>query len=324
MRTLRGALVGAILLTSAVTIPASAAQATAPAAPYTAFTYLGDQAYPWKGALAFHGASVNVTHYPASDAIAFAATWSDHGIRIDLDPQDATRWVAGTSYPLNGTGAQASVGADSRGCPNHQGSITVLDVAHDAATQAMTSFAASYAIGCGSATPNMFGQLRWNSGLGYKAYANDVSSLDFGGQGVGYDTVVKTVTITGRGTQGVRLNAASIGAANWGAYGTSSPSTFAITSDTCSNATLAYDDTCTIGVKAHPTIKGAWAASLNFTSDADAGRLSIDLEVVGTDPRSASYPTSLSFGSVQVGQSLTKTVTVTGTGPSRSRSARFR
>ncbi|MBB5871874.1 hypothetical protein F4553_005253 [Allocatelliglobosispora scoriae] len=316
MRTIRGALVGALLLMSVVTIPATAAQAAAPTAPYTAFTYLGDQAYPWKGALAFDGAAVNVTHHATSDAIAFSATWSDHSIVIDLYPKDATQWVAGTTYPLNGNGASASVGADSRGCSNHQGSITVLDVAHDATTHEMTSFAASYAIGCGTATPNMFGQVRWNSGLDYKAYGNDVSSLDFGWQGAGYDTAVKTVTITGRGTQGVKLSAASIGAANWGAYGTSSPGTFAITSDTCSNATLAYGATCTVGVKAHPTVRGPLAAALNFTSDANAGRLSVDLAVSGTDPRSASYPTSLSFGSVQVGKGLAKTVTVTGTGPS--------
>ena len=189
MRTLRGALVGAFLLTSAVTIPASAAQAAAPVAPYTAFTYLGDQAYPWHGALAFDGASVHVAHYSATDAITFGAMWAGHTISVDLFPGAAARWVAGTSYPLNDSDALAFVGADSRGCSNYQGSFTVLDVAHDATTHEMTSFAASYAIGCGGPIPNMFGQLRWNSGLDYKGYANNVSSLDFGAQGVGYDTV---------------------------------------------------------------------------------------------------------------------------------------
>lgn len=94
------------------------------------------------------------------------------------------------------------------------------------------------------------------------------------------------------------------------------PDQFAIASDSCSNATVAVGDTCTVGVQFNPTTRGAQTAELDLPSNDANSPVDIALSGTGLTPAALSVDqTSNDFGSWTIGQnSYSATFTVTNTG----------
>ena len=106
------------------------------------------------------------------------------------------------------------------------------------------------------------------------AMSADRASLDFGSVSLGQDSTQTTVTVTNHGGEPLIIGRASLGGAN--------PAPFAITSDSCSNATVSAGDTCTIGVRFSPTAAGAQTAELDLPSNDPSSPTVIALSGTGT------------------------------------------
>jgi hypothetical protein len=124
-------------------------------------------------------------------------------------------------------------------------------------------------------------------------------SLTFATQVVHTTSPAQVVTLTNTGTG--TLNISSIGAS--GDFGES---------NTCGSS-VAAGASCTINVTYKPTAKGTRTASVSITDNAVGSPQKVSLKGTGTVVKLS--PTSLNFGSVQVGhKSAARTVTVTNTG----------
>jgi hypothetical protein len=138
------------------------------------------------------------------------------------------------------------------------------------------------------------------------APANDQNvpfgSVIIGGQGN------QTVTVTNTGNAG--LDISDVASAN--------PllAPFSVTSDTCSNTTVASGGgTCSIGLRFEPTVAGPVSDSFDIPSN-DLDTPTITVAVSGTTPVGADItaPASVQFGNVVPGFFTDRTVTVTNDG----------
>ncbi len=97
------------------------------------------------------------------------------------------------------------------------------------------------------------------------------NSLSFGSVEAGQVSGTQTVTVTSTGGDPLILQAATLGGDN--------PSSFWITSDSCSHKTLANGATCTVGIAADPQAASALAGTLTIASNTQA--VSVSLSVTG-------------------------------------------
>lgn len=136
------------------------------------------------------------------------------------------------------------------------------------------------------------------------------SSLAFGTAPVGTGTNPQTVTVTNIGEATLTFTGVGLGGTN--------PTDFAITSNTCGNASLIPNATCTVGVRFTPRASGTRSAFLRFRDNApDSGGLQqIPLGGSGTAPVVAPSPSSLTFSTNLGSASASERVTVTNTGNS--------
>lgn len=133
------------------------------------------------------------------------------------------------------------------------------------------------------------------------------ASLDFGNQRVGTTSAAKTVTLRNTGAQPVVLSAS----ASW----SFSVAGYAVSTTTCSGATLAVNATCTIGITFTPPATGTVNSTLSVPSDAPSSPLQISLTGKGTAPAISVTPTSLTFATQKVNTtSAAQVVTITNTG----------
>jgi hypothetical protein len=127
------------------------------------------------------------------------------------------------------------------------------------------------------------------------------ASLTFGAQAVGTTSDPQTITITSIGDSA--LNIAAVGVSG----------DFAVTSDRCSGASLAVDQTCLISVVFAPTSSGPKSGLLTITDNVAPGTHTISLSGSGTTLSLA--PTQLFFGDQALGvPSAVQTVTMINTG----------
>ncbi|WP_161570972.1 choice-of-anchor D domain-containing protein [Granulicella sibirica] len=129
-------------------------------------------------------------------------------------------------------------------------------------------------------------------------------SVDFGTILVGTPST-QTVTVTNNGLVPVTFTAITL------------TGDYAQTSDCpAPNATLPTNSTCTIQVTFTPTAAGPRPGVLSVSTSASTLPLTVTLTGTGTltQPQIEINPTTLDFGSIQVGASSTKSVTVTNTG----------
>jgi hypothetical protein len=126
----------------------------------------------------------------------------------------------------------------------------------------------------------------------------------FGQQRVGTTSAPQTITITNTSPLSVPVGAAAVA-------GTSAAD-FAVTADSCSNTTLAVGGACTVGLTFAPGASGDRLASLGFAGD----DMRVLLSGTGAAPvlSFGTGVTSVPFGSLRVGTTLSDPVVITNTG----------
>ncbi|MGS2613165.1 choice-of-anchor D domain-containing protein [Micromonospora sp. LZ34] len=298
---------------TAVATPASAAAAPA-AAPYTALSVDGNPLSWWhQGSRVYDqagGAAFTVTP-GAGDELDFRADQAGDSWTFRLAPPTGESWTVGTTYELTGVQPAADfafidVAHNGATCDEVPGYLSVKEATRDAGTDRLTSFAAFYVISCGSNRHDLFGEIRWNSSVGYAAAGTDTMSHNFGDQLVGGPAASKTITVRSMGSDPVE-------------YGTAwfnPPGAYSITADTCSGTTRAAGETCTVTVSVKPTKLGGEWTFLRLPDNTVLGERYVQLGVNGLDPRTVNLsPTSLAFGDQYIAETgSTRSVTVTGTG----------
>jgi hypothetical protein len=224
-----------------------------------------------------------------------------------------TTVAAGNTYPLGSRGATnaAIYLSGDHHCPIAQaGSVTFHGLTLDS-QQRVTSLAMSLTADCeGNGVNDLSIEVRRNTSVGVAVTTPSPAGLDFGSQPVGELGPERTVTFTARGANDSVLGAASI---------PDGGSIFSISSDTCSNATLPYGQSCTIGIRAAAVSPHMQSGRLKLPINTGFGTTYVDLSLQGTDPRKLLVsPASLDFGTVVAGETSTArqvTVSATGTAP---------
>ncbi|HMD18451.1 MAG TPA: choice-of-anchor D domain-containing protein [Terriglobales bacterium] len=132
------------------------------------------------------------------------------------------------------------------------------------------------------------------------------SSVAFGNINVGSDQT-STVTLSNTGGSSLTISAATVSGTEFGMSGLSSSLPLTLTAGQSTSFTVLFS----------PTASGAASGSVSITSTGSNPNLSIPLSGTGVTPGAlAANPTSLAFGSVQVGNSTNLSETLTNTGGS--------
>ncbi len=272
MRTLRGAVASVIALALAALIPSSAAHAAPPAAPYSALILDGRAgSYILSGTLAFGNGTGTVTASPfGQGGISIDADSPGHDYFTRMAPPSGQLFTAGTTYSTDVTSFHLS--GDGRGCNQQPGSFIVHEAVYNAEST-LTAFAATASIGCEGPTVSTVAEIRWNSSIGYKAVLTSAGFLSYNTQDLGVETAPQTITVSNGGTEAAVLGAASLGGVT--------PGAFRITSDNGAGKTLAFGETCTIGVAAKATAVGAQYGQLVIPDNTNAGNKIVTLGVTG-------------------------------------------
>jgi hypothetical protein len=263
-----GAIFGAVVL--AVTALPGVANAAAPTAPYDAFT--------------INGSAWNYSFDPGNASIALNAG-GPAGFALSANTPDLGHWFHASvvappgqklgvgTFPTRTMGDAThyalNVSGDGLACGDSLGSLTIHALTVDPATNAITSISASYYQDC----YDTYGEIRWHSDQSYVNGIRSASFLDFGTVDLGQGSPVQTVTITSSGSSALQLGTASIGGA--------APDAYTITGDTCTNATLQYGQSCTIGVQGRPTTLGGLTAILTVPDNTTFGKRTVGLAMSG-------------------------------------------
>ncbi|HEX9697697.1 MAG TPA: choice-of-anchor D domain-containing protein [Actinomycetota bacterium] len=133
------------------------------------------------------------------------------------------------------------------------------------------------------------------------------STLAFGTVQVATQSASQTITVTNTGQGTLLIGTVTITGTNAG--------DFVKTSDACTGASRTAGQSCTIGAAFKPTVTGARTATVSITHNAAGGSSVVSLSGTGVQPAVTLTPSSLSFGSISVGQQTTsQTVTLSNTG----------
>ena len=155
-------------------------------------------------------------HHVLTPANATMAAFAN-GSRISIEAEGEAKWHA-TVWPPNGeelapghyttsddptdtTLALLDVFGDGRAC-DHTGEMTVHEVGFDGAGD-LNVLALTYRLTCQSNTPppnDMYGEIRWDSTLGYSASTLSSTSLDLGKGIVGTEGPSGSITLTNHGS----------------------------------------------------------------------------------------------------------------------------
>ena len=262
------------LAAAAVTVGAlvaTAQTATASVSPretFTGFTVEGTPgAYPLEsGHREFTGAAAHVS--VNTDAISFSSDYESGYWIIGLSAGSLDVGTYTTARAAGTAEASFDLTGESRGCNVSTGTLVVHEIARDAGTGLISSFAATYSTSCEGTMPPNVGELRYNSTVDYER---------FGGLGLGKDSTVRTVTVTA--TEATTFESAVIEGPD--------PSAFRLGPDVCSGATLGTGETCTVKVWAHPRTVGGSAALLRLPSA--SGDRVVGLTVTGADTPEGTY-----------------------------------
>jgi hypothetical protein len=152
------------------------------------------------------------------------------------------------------------IDANSAGCNESTGWITVYEVGPKDGTGNVTSFAASYSFSCDGSAP-VTGQLRWSSGVDYMAFPDTA---------LGKSSATQTLTVTAAAAATLGTTTVTGGNANQ----------FQVTGDSCKGATVAAGGTCTVTVAGTPSAPGPQQATVTVP-DATNGDHVVTLDVTG-------------------------------------------
>ncbi len=245
----------------------------------------------------------NVAVTATGDDTTLTVTADDGGTHhfvAELAAETGGTLTAGTTYDTTKAGdathAGLDVSGDGRNCTTSTGTMTVHEITLDVSL-AIATFAATYEQHCDAASPALFGELRFNSTVDYKAASADPSSIDFG-------TVPRTptapspVTITNTGSTTLTFGMASI-------KGTARAD-YSIDTDSCSNAMPVAGATCTIAIVFDPSSGAARPARVELPADTARG-----LVVIALTGKGEKKKTSVSLKVSDTRVNLNGSVTVT-------------
>ncbi len=200
--------------------------------------------------------------------------------------------ISGTGYQLSGITTPLMLDASQS---------TTLTVSF--APQSTGSSDGSLAITSDGANPTLTMALT-GTGIPVGALGSNPTSLSFGSVTTGNNkTLAESVTNTG--SSSITISQAAISGAGFSLSGIAAP------------LTLSAGQSANFSVSFAPKSSGSVSGSVTLTSSASNPTLTIPLSGTGVAPGAlASNPTSISFGSVQVGSNQTLSETVTNTGGS--------
>jgi hypothetical protein len=314
--------VATVAISSAILLPAAAEAATI-SAPYNSISVdAGSRTtdgYALRTSMVFDS---NDTFYefiqpPGSEQLTLSGQRSDpggqfHFLNVTLKPPTGQTWSVGT-YPAfyaDATHAEIDLGIDGLECDGGAtSSLNVTEVLRDSGG-ALTGLAATYVSACVFGDPPLRGTIRWQSTQDFIGVNASTNRVVFGDQPMTIPGTPKVVTYTARGSLSSTFGTATLGGTNADA--------FAITGDTCSQATLSYGQTCTVTVTPTATALGAQTATLTIPDNSDVGFRFAGLELNGVDNRVVTVsPPGIDFPQGELGVASTPVpVTVTVTGPS--------
>ena len=131
------------------------------------------------------------------------------------------------------------------------------------------------------------------------------ASLSFGSQQVGSTSSAQSITLTNSGNAALAISSIAVSGSNAGDFAQT---------NTCP-ASLAAGASCSIAVTFAPTATGARTASVQVTDNAGDSPESVSLSGSGSTPAASLSPSSVSFGSVLLGNtSPAQSVTLTNSG----------
>jgi hypothetical protein len=264
------------------------------------------------GSLLFGDSTSTFTVTPHADGISLRAfTLGGDDWSAIITPPTGTALQLGTFPTLNvedATHAGLMMAGNGHGCGGDPGSITISELTRDPDTQAVTAFAASYQFLCDLQPPQVSGELRYHSSIDYVAASTSAKGMIFGTLPVGTSSAPQTISVRSDGTIPLQLGASTIG---------DLPGAYEVTSDGCAGQTLAFGQTCSVSVVAHPTASGEQDGTLLIPDNTVAGNRRVWLTTAGGFPDvNVSFdPPVVDFGAAIGGvQSPPRMVTVTSTG----------
>jgi hypothetical protein len=283
MRLLRAiaSVVGGITLAAvAVTGQASAA---APTSPYNTLTFNGNNSFTFEAPSAYLYPASNV----GGEGISLAAQGNQgdglHNGGIDIFAPAGTNLTTGTFQATRDGGASQhtlGVGFDWGSCNFGSGSVTINSLTRDTGGK-LTSFAASYKVpDCGWEDLGYHGEVRWNSTAGFVEARQVPGQLSFDSVGMGHSTAPQSVTFTSTGSTPIKLGAATL---------KGQTDTFEVVNNGCLNATLAYGQTCSVSVLAHPQRFERVTATLQVADNSSFGARSVQLAASGRESNAGKY-----------------------------------
>ena len=113
------------------------------------------------------------------------------------------------------------------------------------------------------------------TGVAAPGFSPSVPTISFGNQQETVKSSAMSVMVTNNGSAGLTISGVAISGANAG--------DFAISTNSCSGATIAVNATCSVSVTFTPSTTGAETASLIFTDNAVDSPQSVGLTGTGTD-----------------------------------------
>jgi hypothetical protein len=242
------------------------------------FVIYGDDAESVKGLTRTYPESVSVIFDdPDAPPAAGNGRWSVNlasarGIELDAGT------YAGAVRVMSREGSQPGIDVtgNAQGCNSLTGEFVVHEIAMD--LDNVQSLAASFRQRCdpaGGAPPpgDIYGEVRFNSSIGFKAADMKPWAIDFGMADSATLAGTEDVTIRSLGIQTLNLGVARIVGAD--------ASSFGFVSDGCSNQALTAGGSCVMRVSATPSTNRILEADLEVPDDTFRGKRTVHLKVRG-------------------------------------------
>ncbi|GAA2629440.1 hypothetical protein GCM10010399_71600 [Dactylosporangium fulvum] len=277
-------MLGAIAL-GAVALPAQAS--AQPVSPYNVFTVNG---YYSTAIDSSAGGGVWLSTYPlfpGAERVEVGASSNTPGASAVITSLPGQKIAPGT-YPTTRTGGTAGtygldLSAMGYECSGDSGTITIRSVTRDSDDN-ITSLAVWYhTSGCSLHGLGTWGEIRWNSKVGYVDAAQNTTNMlgDAMGVGLGQQGPAQTVTFTGFGSDPIQFGAVSFEGTAAGSFG--------VGVNTCTGRTLTYRQTCSVSVYAKPTALGDLSAVFKIADSSSMGFHAVSLFQVGRNTAAGTF-----------------------------------
>lgn len=205
------------------------------------------------------------------------------------DYENAERW------PFQSVDAPGlSIDGDGRGCNTLTGRFIVKEAvfAFDG-TPAL--FSASFEQHCEGGAAALFGEIRYQSTVDFRADLASPSQVQFPPQPVGTTSPTTPVQVTNTGSEDLHISGYSLASVNPPYPYVSQPPDFSVQSDGCSGTTLAPTASCTLELQFSPTVAGTQAAQLQISLDTFRGNVVVTMLGTGTTPHVVFNPSGRDF-----------------------------